>query len=190
MKYIQRYQEFLNKCEGKIPEVQFIHELELNPKIDLPISPRPRKWFLEAFDWIIGIRLLCGGNYGPFYRIDGDNFWPMIGNQSDEYSESNCFFGLERPKDVSHAKQLYNFQPKTEQKFVYEVSIEMPDFPVMDAWVFIGPVKNGEGFQLNPNSIVAELIKKKILKSEVKRYSASKSGRFNYKRHDMYYAAK
>jgi hypothetical protein len=190
MKYIERYKDFLDKCKGKIPEIQFVQELELNPKIDLPISPPPRKWFVESFDWIIGMRLLCGGDYGPFYRIDGDIFWPMIGNQSDEYSENKCFFGLEKPKDTAHAERLYKFQSTTETKYIYEISIQMPDFPIMDAWVFIGPVKDAEGFQLNPNSIVAEIIKGDILKSKVKRYSVRKKGIIDYSKSEAYYKTK
>jgi hypothetical protein len=189
MTYIERYQDFLEKCEGKIPAIQYIQELKKNPKIDLPISPPPRKWFVESFDWIIGMRLLCGGKYGPFYRADGDIFYPMIGNNSDEYSECKCFFGLEKPKNVDHAKKLYNLQPETQIKYVYEISIEMPDSPVMDAWIFIGPVKNGEGFQLNPNSIVVELIKGEILKSNVSRYSVLEDEDFNYKESEAYYSA-
>lgn len=170
MKFIQQYQEFIEKCAGKIPEIQILNELEMNPQINKPIKPRPRQWFIDSFDWLIGLKLVYGISYGPFYRVDGDAFWPEIGNESDEYSEKKCFYGLEKPRDVKHARSLYDLQ-STDMAYIYEIKFEMPECLLVNgAWIFLGPVKKGKGFQVNPNGIVVELIKNKILKGEIKRY--------------------
>ena len=180
MKFVEQYQDFLKKCAGKIPEIQILHELEINPLLNKPITPTPTKWFIDSFDWIIGLKLVCGASYGPFYRVDGDTFWPVIGNESDEYSEKKCFFGLEKPRDVDHAKSLYDLQ-STDMSYVYEINFEMPDWPLIDAWIFLGAVKKGNGFQVNPNRVVVELIKGKILKGEIKRYTKIKNDKYSNK---------
>jgi len=187
MKFVELYQDFLKKCKGKIPEVQILHELEMVPRINAPITPPPRDWFVASFDWYVGLKLVCGAIYGPFYRVDGSSFWPQIGKSYDEYSEKKCFFGLERPKDVADATRLYNMKRDTDTKYIYEIFIEMPKWPLIEAWIFLGPVKDGNGFQVNPNSVVVELIKGKIVKGEIKRYSQTDNGIYNYQNSELYY---
>ncbi len=185
-KFIKRYQEFIEKCAGKIPKIQILHELEMNPQINRPITPTPRKWFIDSFDWVIGLKLVCSASYGPFYRVDGDSFWPVIGNESDVHSEKKCFFGLEKPKDVDDAQNLYDLQ-STDMAYVYEIKFEMPEWPVMEAWIFLGPVKKGKGFQVNPNSVVVELIKGKIFKGEINRYPKLDNGKYSVESEPFYY---
>jgi len=187
MKFIDRYQELVTKCSSKIPNVQILHELEMCPRINAPITPTPREWFVASFDWYVGLKLICGASYGPFYRVDGNTFWPQIGNNHDVYSEKKCFFGLERPKDVEEAKRLYNMKEDTDTKYVYEIFIDMPKWPLIEAWIFLGPVKDGDGFQVNPNSVVVKLIKGKIFKKEIKRYSQATDGIYDYQKGEPFF---
>ena len=74
--------------------------------------------------------------------------------------------------------------------YVYEISFEMPEWPVIDAWIFLGAVKKGNGFQVNPNSVVVELIKGKILKGEIKRYPKIEGDKYSDKSEPFYYERK
>jgi len=180
MNFIDRYKEFIKKCKGIIPKIQ-LKGLEESPAINPTITPTPRDWFIETFDWYVGLKLIRGETYGPFYRVDGDFFWPTIGNYYDIYSEEKCFFGLEAPKDNNDVERLYKIQPATDKKYVYEILVKMPRWPVIDdAYIFIGAVKNGDGFQVNPNGRVVELIRKKILNNEINRFFKTRDGKFDY----------
>ncbi|MBI5181013.1 MAG: hypothetical protein HZA05_06385 [Nitrospirae bacterium] len=136
MKFTERYEKFINLCRNKIPEIQ-VRGLEKNPKINPTITPTPRDWFIDSFDWYVGLKLIRGETYGPFYRVDGEYFWPTIGNLYDIYSETKCFFGLEAPKNISEVELLYNIMKSTKRDYIYEVIIEMPKWPIIDdAYIF------------------------------------------------------
>ena len=62
----------------------------------------------------------------------------------------------------------------------------MPKWPLIEAWIFLGPVKDGDGFQVNPNSVVVELIKGKIVEGEIKRYSQTDNGIYDYQNSELY----
>ncbi len=185
MKFSEKYNQFIALLKGNIPDIQ-LEGLENNPNINQTIIPTPRDWFIDSFDWYVGLKLIRGEVYGPFYRIDGDCFWPTIGNNYDIYSESKCFFGLEKPKTYKDAERLYKLQPDTSKDFVYEVRVEMPKWPVIDdAHLFIGAVKGGEGFQVNPNGKVVEMLRKDIENNMLKRFSSTDS-KYDYKKSEQY----
>ncbi len=165
---------------------EILREKNLIPRIQLrkmqeagimspPLNPPPQEWWVKSFECYFILDLLPCHKYGPFYRIGdskGDpNFWPQIGIPSDEFSESKCFYGLEKPRDVTEAKRLY--APKeTELDYIYEFKIKVPRYVFFhNPLLFIGPVKDGEGFQVNPNAITAKLIQLEILSRNVNRYS-------------------
>ena len=112
MKFSEKYNQFISQLKDIIPETQ-LEGLENNPKINPTIIPTPRDWFIDSFDWYVGLKLIRGAKYGPFYRIDGNYFWPTIGNYYDIYSESKCFFGLEKPETQKDAERLYKLHPTT-----------------------------------------------------------------------------
>ncbi len=185
MKFTERYEKFIKLCQGKMPPVQ-VQGLEKNPKINPTIIPEPRDWFIESFDWIVGLKLLRGETYGPFYRVDGDYFWPTIGNLYDKYSETACFFGMQKPKDIDEVKSLYNIMKSTKTDYIYEIIIEMPKWPIIDdAYIFLGAVKNGGGFQVNPNGRVVELLREKIINNKIDRFVCI-DNKYNYDKQDPY----
>ncbi len=112
MKFSARYDKFIELCRGKIPEIQ-VQGLNECPKINPIITPTPRDWFVDSFDWYVALKLIRGKVYGPFYRIDGDFFWPTIGNMYDVYSETKCFFGLEKPEKLDDGRLLFNIREDT-----------------------------------------------------------------------------
>ena len=186
MTFIEQYKKFLNLCCEKIPKIQ-LDGLRDNPSINPTIIPTPRDWFIDSFDWYVGLKLIRGKIYGPFYRVDGDFFWPTIGNYYDVYSEEKCFFGLEAPKNNKDAERLYKMRPSTTKKYVYEILIEMPKWPVLDdAYIFLGAVKDAEGFQVNPNGKLVELMRGKIERKEIKRFSKSADENYDYKKSEIY----
>lgn len=185
MKFSEKFDDFINRLDRIIPKAQ-LGKIESNPIINPTIIPTPRDWFIDSFDWYIGLKLIRGGKYGPFYRIDGDYFWPTIGNYYDIYSESKCFFGIEKPEKHQDAERLYKLQPTTPKDFIYEILIEMPEWPIIDdAYLFIGAVKGGEGFQVNPNGKVVEMLRVNIENNKLKRFSSS-SGIYDYSKSEQY----
>lgn len=186
MKFIERYEEFIKLCRDKIPEIQ-VKGLEDNPRIDPTIIPTPRDWFVDSFDWYVSLKLIRGERYGPFYRVDGDYFWPTIGNLYDVYSESKCFFGFTPPKNINDVERLYKIMENTKRDYVYEVIIEMPKWPIIDdAYLFLGAIRNGEGFQVNPNRRVVEILRGNIENNRLKRYSLVDNNKYNYEKQNLY----
>ncbi|RZB33604.1 MAG: hypothetical protein SRB2_03870 [Desulfobacteraceae bacterium Eth-SRB2] len=185
MNFVETYTQFIKHLKGKIPDIQ-LKGLQEKPRINPKIDPNPRDWFIDSFEWYVGVKLLRGRKYGPFYRIDGDYFWPTIGNLVDEYSESKCFFGLEKPTTYQDAERLYKLQLSTLTSFVYDINVEMPEWPIIDdAYLFIGAVKGGEGFQVNPNGRVVQMLRTDIENNKLKRYSSSKSI-YDYSKSEQY----
>ncbi len=97
---MQRFEELIDilKRDSIIPKVQ-VDALEHRPVFDPILSIEPRIWWKDSFDWYVAIEIISGERYGPFYRTDGKDFLLQIGEQSDEFSEKKCFFGLEKPKN-------------------------------------------------------------------------------------------
>ncbi len=193
-KFTDTYDDFIKICKGEksetklpiIPAIQ-IWELEYLPKINPKLESPPREWFLDAFDWMVAVQLIGGGTYGPFYRVDGDYFWPQIGNIYEEYSERKCFFGLERPINIDDVLKKYNIREETKRSHIYEISINLDMSPIIhNANIFLGKVKGGEGYQMNPNRIVVEIIKTNIIRKNVKKY-ALKGVEFDYNDFEEYY---
>jgi hypothetical protein len=187
LKHIKRYQEFISQCKSKFPHIQLLYEIETNPKFNPQICPQPRQWFLNSFEWYIALKLVPGASYGPFYRIDGEHFWPQIGNNEDEYSERKCFFGMKQPKNDKDVASMYNIQQTTNSDYVYELIIEMPKCPPYDAYIFLGPVAGGTGFQVNPNSVVVDLIRCSVTAGLLKRFKKESNGFYDYKNVTPYY---
>jgi len=146
-----------------IPEIQ-IRELELNPVFNPELTIEPTGWWKYSFEWYVAIPLIDQGEYGPFYRVDGDHFWPHIGVPGDESSEKKCFFGLEKPKDQEDAKTKYNLRQDTPRDFVYTIKRFKPvHFQEM---IFIGPVRGGSGYQMNPNARVVDRIRSALIRKD------------------------
>lgn len=171
MKFMQRFEELIGILKrgsiSIIPVVQ-IDELEHNPIFNPTLSIEPQDWWIESFDWYVAVEIISGGRYGPFYRIDGEHFWPQIGKPSNRFSEKKCFFGLEKPINDKDAKKKYKLQKDTQMEYTYEFTIECSNLsPSESAFIFIGPVKDGTGYQMNPNTITANIIKSMIINGNV-----------------------
>lgn len=160
--------DFLD-MERIIPAIQ-LWRIRERVTISPELRPRPRDWWVRSFDWYFVLDLVPDWEYGPFYYGGGDQFWPQIGNTSDESSESNCFYGLNKPRTVTEFNSLYN--PRvTNPEYIYQFTIKVSkETYIHNPLLFIGPVKDGEGFQVNPNSITAKLIQLEILAGNVWRY--------------------
>ena len=146
-----------------IPEFQ-ITELELNPIFNPQLNIEPQDWWKESFDWFVAIPIVQNGKYGPFYRCGDEHFWPIIGSPSIVDSEKECFFGLEKPKNKDHAKRLYNPMNNTLLGWVHKFTIETG---YQGAMLFIGPVRRGEGYQVNPNSVTVAVVRTLIVQKKV-----------------------
>jgi hypothetical protein len=153
-----------------IPAIQF-EQLQTGVNLNPELTIKPQKWFVDSFEWYFAIDLIPGFNYGPFYQVGGDRFWPQIGIPDDASSEKNCFYGLQKPIDVNEAIILYDLKNTNPMVYVYEfkLNISKENF-FQNAQIFIGPVKNGEGFQINPNTITSKIIQLDILANKVCRY--------------------
>lgn len=168
--------ELFNILENNniIPRIQ-IRQMKEAGIISPPLDPHPQKWWQKSFEFYFVLDLLPCHEYGPFYRIgdrQGDpNFWPQIGIPSDEFSERKCFYGLTKPRNVNEAQKLY--APKeSKMDYIYEFTINVPRYVFYhnNPLLFIGPVKDAEGFQVNPNAITAKLIQLEIIAGNVKIY--------------------
>ncbi len=53
-------------------------------------------------------------------------------------------------------------------EYIHEVTIDCSNYDLIkNAFLFIGPVKGGSGFQMNPNRITANIINSMIIKGDV-----------------------
>lgn len=176
--FASQYSRFLDLCRGsdisgtpRVPMPQVEGELTRTPRLNPPLIPPAHDWFYQSFDWYVGLRLVAGARYGPFYKVDGEHFWPTIGTPTELYSETDCFFGLERPASPQEAEQLYQIKGETPRTRVYEFVIDVGASPVrLDAFIWVGLVKGGTGYQANPNSVTVEIIRSSIVRGEVKSY--------------------
>lgn len=156
---------------GIIPNIQLLQLREEGVVVSPPLSPRPQDWWVQSFDWYFVLDLVPNWEYGPFYYGGGDQFWPQIGIASDESSEKKCFFGLKKAETDKEFNDLYAPHATNSMQFIYEFKIELSkEIFFHDPLLFIGPVKDGKGFQVNPNRITAKLIQLEILAGNVFRY--------------------
>jgi hypothetical protein len=169
-----------------IPKIQ-LQQIRRGVVRNPPLSPCPQQWWKVSFEWYIILHLLPGFEYGPFYRIDDSWFWPQIGIQADESSEKKCFYGLKRPENVEEAIRLYELKGNP-MEYVYEFTIKASQNNFFnEALIFMGPVKKGEGFQINPNGITSKIIQLDILAGNVKMYK--KLANHNYSKEPNRYIA-
>ena len=190
--FSQRYAKFIDICKGVYSDKELIpyeqiFELEYNPRINPNLQPPPREWLIESFDWFVALRLIPGNNYGPFCRVDGNYFWPEIGNIYGLYTEKKCFYGLKMPINADDVERLYKPKKETLSDFVYGFTIKMPIWPIEDnAYIFIGEDKEGEGYIMNPNSKVATIIRNMITKKKVIQYAKDRDGNYDYRHGKKY----
>jgi hypothetical protein len=171
---VSEFTEKFNKLMGLLEKLGFpkpqCEHIKHFPDINPALFPTPLDWWKTSYDWFIAIELIPGAEYGPFYILHGDWFWPQIGTAEIVDSEKKCFFGLQKPESVKDAQEKYNLSinpiinPMThlyELKFVINAS-----FLCCLPQVFIGPVKGGTGFQMNPNSLACSAIRMAIIERE------------------------
>lgn len=130
-----------------------IYGVPVNPQLD----PAPRPWWINSFQYFQAFPLLESNYYGPFYRVDGETFEPVIGSE-EEFSEKACFYGFVRPKNSHEAKILYKPHCLNPCSHLHEFFISIPK-ECKDALLFIGPVSGGTSWQVGINSIVCQFIK-------------------------------
>lgn len=161
---------FLDNLGFPKPQCEHIKHF---PNFNPALFPTPQDWWKTSYDWFIAIDLIPGVKYGPFYILQGDWFWPQIGTSEIIDSEKKCFFGLEKPESVEDAKKKYNLSENpiiNPMTHLYELIFEInPSFSCCLPQVFVGPVKGGTGFQMNPNSVACTVIRIAIIQKKVKR---------------------
>jgi len=155
---------------GRIPTSQLDHlkrGVLLNPELTIT----PQKWFVDSYEWFFPLEILPGGEYGPFYRVDGEEFWPQIGSPDDTYSENKCFFGFRKPDNIEWIKKFLGPKAENTMQYIYEFSITANQEDFFDnALMFLGPIRNALGFQANPNRSAAKIIQLEITNYRVVRY--------------------
>jgi len=125
------------------------------------LNPPPEKWWFESFQYYQVFPLIPGETYGPFFRIGGEEFEPVIGIIGDPYSEAQCFYALTRPKDKEEARKLYKLPAQNPCSHVHKFSLTIPKF-CNNAEIYIGPASGGMAFQVGINGKVAELIREEM----------------------------
>jgi hypothetical protein len=162
-----------------IPEIQ-LHQIKEGVVLNPSLSITPQNWWVESFDWFFALDILPAFNYGPFFHVYDHKFWPQIGTPADIFSEKNCFYGLQKPKDINEAEQLYDLRISNKKTYIYEFFIKLPKVDyINEPLIFIGPVRNGAGFQINPNKIVSKIIQFAIIDKGIKRYRIDSRGKYS-----------
>ncbi len=172
--FAERFTELMTLLENqlRLPKPQCEH-IKHYPDFNPPLDPPPQDWWINAFDWYIAVDLIPGVEYGPFYILHGDWFWPQIGNPRIIDSEKKCFFGLERPDNVGDAINKYSPHETTREnmKYLYTFKFKVDNcYLCCKPLMFLGPVKDGKGFQMNPNAVTCTAIRMAIVQKEVWRY--------------------
>jgi hypothetical protein len=139
-----------------------------NVPVNPCLNPPPQKWWAESFHYFQLFPLIQEQTYGPFYRIGGEEFGPVIGIPLEPYSETHCFFALTRPKNKEEAKKLYNLPSDNPCTHVHEFYLTIPKC-CDNAQIYIGPALGGIAFQVGINGKVAELIREEIIQRKVSR---------------------
>jgi hypothetical protein len=173
------FNEILKGCIPVFQLENLKNGVLLNPKLSIA----PQQWFVDSFEWFFPLEILPELKYGPFYRVDGDEFWPQVGSPDDIYSENKCFYGFQKPENVEKVKELFGPKSENTMKYVYEFYIKAcrEEF-YNNAMMFIGPIRNAAGFQANPNRTAAKIIQIEIIKNRgVVRYEKLESGDYSLK---------
>ncbi len=166
-KALELFNEILR---GRIPISQ-LDQLKNGVLLNPELSISPQKWFVESYGWFFPLEILPGVEYGPFYRVNGDEFWPQIGSPDDTYSENKCFYGFRKPPNIRWIKKYLGPKSENTMQYIYQFTIRASreDFfnsPLM----FIGPIRNALGFQANPNRTTVRIIQMEIMNNRVVRY--------------------
>ena len=166
--FIERFNGLIAILENiRIPAPQ-LREIKSNPRFNPQLKPRPFQLFLECFEWYLFLPLIPGGIYGPFYRIDGDHFWPQDSDGISPFSEIKYFYGLKKPANQKEAMEKYKMMPDTPKDYVHEFAIDSKAIgDTRDAAIFLGPVKGGSGYQFNANKSTANIIRSLIIKGKI-----------------------
>ncbi|MFH1386770.1 MAG: hypothetical protein ABIH50_03790 [bacterium] len=166
--FVERFKKLLNLLKN-IPASQ-LREIELNPQFNPRLDPQPSDIFATCFDWYLALPLIPGGSYGPFYRVDGDHFWPQDSDGANPFSEKKYFFGLEEPKNQKDAQEKYNMRKETPKDYVHEFTVDADAIgDYFGAEIYVGPVKGGTGYQFNANKLTAHIIRGLIVKNKIKK---------------------
>ena len=171
-KHARRFHELIcllkgrfNQSKSLIPEPQ-LYQIEHNPSLNPRLVPKPKKFFFESFDgWFIVLDLIPGGKYGPFYRVDGDHFWPRHSDGNNPRSEAKYFYGLKKPKTQKEAKEMYAPQATTSITHVHELDFD--ENIIYGAQIYLGPVRGGSGYQFNANIPAANMIRSLIIREKI-----------------------
>ncbi len=132
------------------------------------LNPPPQKWWFDSFQYYQVFPLIQEETYGPFYRIGGEEFGPLIGISGEPNSETHCFFTLTPPKDEEEAKRNYQLPPGNPCTHVHKFYLTIPK-SCNNAQIYIGPARGGISFQVGINGKVAELVKKEIEQGRVEK---------------------
>jgi hypothetical protein len=171
-----------------LPQPQCEH-IKRHPIINPNLDPLPQNWWTDSFEWFIAIELIPGVQYGAFYILHDDWFWPQIGDQELIFSEKKCFFGLEIVKNIHEAEKKYKIHRSNFMKYLYEFKFDIDcSISCNTPLIFIGPVKDGTGYQMNPNRLSSKAIKIAIAKNEVRRFKVNKKGEIMLTRPEVYKA--
>jgi hypothetical protein len=130
------------------------------------LNPPPERWWCKSFEYFQVFPLIQGETYGPFCRIGGEEFEPIIGVLGDPYSEAQCFYGLTEPKDSEEARRLYNLPSINPCSHVHKFYLNIPQ-SCDNGQIYIGPVRGALSFQVGINGKVAELIREEIRQGKI-----------------------
>lgn len=136
------------------------------------LIPPPESWWFGSFQYYQAFPLIQGKIYGPFFRIGGEDFRPIIGVLGDYDSETHCFYALYRPINAAEARRAYNLPENNPCSHVHQFCLTIPE-RCNDAIIYIGPARDGMSLQVGINGRVAELINEVIEKGNVSKSSLS-----------------
>jgi hypothetical protein len=137
-----------------------------NVPVSPGLEPPPQKWWFNSFQYYQVFPLIQEETYGPFFRIGGEEFGPVIGIPVEPYSETQCFFVLTCPKDKEEARKLYSLPAENPCTHVHKFYLTIPKF-CDNAQIYIGPVRGGQAFQVGINGKVVELIREEIRQGRI-----------------------
>jgi hypothetical protein len=139
-----------------------INNVPVNPCL----NPPPQEWWFKSFQYYQVFPLIQERTYGPFFRIGGEEFGPVIGISGEPHSETHCFFALTRPKDKEEAKKFYSLPPENPCTHVHKFYLTIPKC-CDNAQIYIGPACGGMAFQVGINGKVVELIREEIRQGRI-----------------------
>jgi hypothetical protein len=118
--------------------------------------------FLKYFDGSPQIiRLYPNQTYGPYYRIDSEN-WAMTIKDMNCEEEKGRWFGNIKPKSKAEARSLYHLPESNLCEYVYTIMLHIPD-EATNCVLFYGKVANGNAIQYNLNNNGVRFVKVEII---------------------------